>query len=562
MSNFSDNMQDVKRFLKKMSSKLIKKIVIIVAPFVAIIILLGGAYDALMEGYSEKVSDYVVNNAVIPTPYGDGSFSIPPETIEGLKKVLEESGIELEKLNIKDEHIEKMYAAELVSQTINTAMQGEVEGKYYGRVYLSKLTGTNTTQPMTYIPSLNDLKAKIADQSLSLDEVSKLYTVEGDTLWLVNITEVKDGNGTVISREAATTPINYKDQISQYTMPFEFLADLAAITRNIEFVMQIANKVINETYIQMVVMQTEIVTENKVTYTWTDVHEEYTQTETKTTDPNTGQVTITQGEKMGGEPVEVERSSVETQITTTIESRIGVMLAKTWIINKGQGYDRITGEKQETTIPDTDPSNIIEPSEVPEIQREQTNDAVQGVGTNSRTTNYRYTRDYKKDEKKSVYIGVQTTTCEPSGEVTEEDKSQEIVDLINTPYEVPGEGKLSARGNLESGFEIFANMLKKSSRTEKLEKIMRYIMFVLTGDRSYGVTSLDFSIFAPNTFSIYSSGIIGNTLEDKLWFSLRNMGYSEYAVAGLMGNLKYESGGFNPSAIEGGTGEGIGLAQW
>ena len=40
------------------------------------------------------------------------------------------------------------------------------------------------------------------------------------------------------------------------------------------------------------------------------------------------------------------------------------------------------------------------------------------------------------------------------------------------------------------------------------------------------------------------------------------MGYSEIATAGAMGNIWYESGGFKPEAIEGGTGEGIGLCQW
>lgn len=56
-------------------------------------------------------------------------------------------------------------------------------------------------------------------------------------------------------------------------------------------------------------------------------------------------------------------------------------------------------------------------------------------------------------------------------------------------------------------------------------------------------------------------GIYGGTVEEKVWFSLRALGISEYAVAGVMGNIEGESS-FNPNCVEAETGEGIGLCQW
>ena len=56
--------------------------------------------------------------------------------------------------------------------------------------------------------------------------------------------------------------------------------------------------------------------------------------------------------------------------------------------------------------------------------------------------------------------------------------------------------------------------------------------------------------------------IVGGSIQAKVWVALRKLGYSEEATAGAMGNIHYESGGFNPSAIEGGTGIGAGLCQW
>lgn len=54
----------------------------------------------------------------------------------------------------------------------------------------------------------------------------------------------------------------------------------------------------------------------------------------------------------------------------------------------------------------------------------------------------------------------------------------------------------------------------------------------------------------------------GNDVTAKTWNALRKAGHSIIATAGAMGNIHYESGGFNASAIEGGSGEGLGLCQW
>lgn len=60
-----------------------------------------------------------------------------------------------------------------------------------------------------------------------------------------------------------------------------------------------------------------------------------------------------------------------------------------------------------------------------------------------------------------------------------------------------------------------------------------------------------------------ASSYTGDTIAEKTWNFLVGQGYDEIAVAGLMGNIHQESGGFNPAIVEnGGSGEGIGLIQW
>lgn len=513
MSEIPDNMQKIKTFLKKTASKFLKGALIILALFTAIIILLGSMYDALMENFSEKVSNYVQER---PVEYDvtDGSIVISEELIKELKQVLNDTGFDIDELNITDEHIKKMYAAEVVSQEINRGVPEE-EGKYYGRVYVKKLTDTDTVEPMNYVASVEDFK------KLGAEEILKSYSIEGDKLWLASINRTTDKEGNIISEEIAPISINYKNYISQYTMPFEFLIDLAAITRNIEFVMAITDKVLNETEIQIAVMQRETSTETTVNSTWTEVYEAYTQEITKTTDPNTGITTTTGGEKHYEEPKETPKEESKTEIETNITPTINVISAKTWIMDMKQSYSKVPDTK-ESDIPEDAEENIIEPSPLPDYSDTPIGE-VQGVGTNTRTQTHRFERTYKKDEKKSVHIIEKTISYEKSGSVVQNDKAKEIVELLNTRYDVPGEGTKSAMGNLESGFDIFINMLRKSPRTEKLENIMRYIMYVATGDEDYGVTSLDLSMFEPGDFSsvLTSGGALVNYIKswenDALW---------------------------------------------
>lgn len=57
----------------------------------------------------------------------------------------------------------------------------------------------------------------------------------------------------------------------------------------------------------------------------------------------------------------------------------------------------------------------------------------------------------------------------------------------------------------------------------------------------------------------------GNTIQEKVWIKLKQLGYSDLAVAAAMGNIHYESGSFDPTLVEGGYDEnigGIGICQW
>lgn len=92
--------------------------------------------------------------------------------------------------------------------------------------------------------------------------------------------------------------------------------------------------------------------------------------------------------------------------------------------------------------------------------------------------------------------------------------------------------------------------------------LTKYLVYKATG-MDDGVISFNFNEYEPKSFN--SSGeIYGNSVQEKVWFALRDAGYSEEATAGAMGNIYGESG-FDPTLIEYGQTEergGIGLCQW
>ena len=129
-------------------------------------------------------------------------------------------------------------------------------------------------------------------------------------------------------------------------------------------------------------------------------------------------------------------------------------------------------------------------------------------------------------------------------------------------YKLPSHVYECPLKNLVEGREMLFKLLRENERTQNHERLMRYLLYLLTGN-DYGVTEFDFNEFLNGSFSDVS-GIYGGTIQEKVWWALIDAGYSKEAAAGVMGNIEGESG-FSPTAIEGGknvnTG-GIGLCQW
>ncbi len=120
--------------------------------------------------------------------------------------------------------------------------------------------------------------------------------------------------------------------------------------------------------------------------------------------------------------------------------------------------------------------------------------------------------------------------------------------------------------NLKSGSNSLkvGDKVKKGNKIGKVgktgnAKIAQLHFAFLKGQSLNGAIAID----PTNLFiECNTSQLIGDDIPEKIWWFLINSGYSKISTAAAMGNIQWESGGFNPAAIEGGTGIGFGLCQW
>lgn len=137
---------------------------------------------------------------------------------------------------------------------------------------------------------------------------------------------------------------------------------------------------------------------------------------------------------------------------------------------------------------------------------------------------------------------------------------------IKVKYQIPTSKKYDAPiDNVLSAEEMLYDQLERSENTQTHAQIMRYLvaLYKADGDTTKVDVTLDLSIFETSSFNSIGT-IEGGTIQEKVWNALINAGFSEYAAAGALGNIHYESS-FNASAVEGGYDEntgGIGICQW
>ncbi|MEI3395626.1 MAG: phage tail tip lysozyme [Clostridia bacterium] len=411
-----------------------------------------------------------------------------------------------------------------------------IENKGYGTMIDGTSSISTTVESkvidLKYVP-LDQFENDITNnpekalEEFSLDENYKLVTAT----W-----NYSEGTLTVTKN---TTSLDYKSVLSKYTMPMEYLLSWYIDTQNKEFVTNLAQLAIDSEFVIM--LEDNISTTRTIT-----TKEEASQTQQE--DQN-GEYSI------NVENVDLHQTDKDTKVTERVSSKLELIYADTWFVkfdNKlllEQTSKNI--QKANGTVTQNDSAATATSVNTDEWSEKETKTQtrVEDDGTEV-TEEVEVTKNYKKET--TTQITTETTSISneyKAGESQITGNEQKFVKLYKN---YPTEGWLT--------LDWLIGILEDNSKTANLVDITKYLVYKASGEDT-GVITFDFSEYAPKSFNT-STGIYGGTIQEKVWFALRDLGYSEISVAGAMGNIHWESGGFNPSLIEGGSGEGIGLIQW
>ena len=582
----------IKLAASKKGKKQIKKMIImaIVKALIPIVIIcsLAGAVFVIFDAVGDVVQNVISKVADFFTIDNDGAIVIDDNQIDEIINGISGLGVKMEDLKLlgdvdytKDDiqeenqkalrkYIREFYEAQAMTQTLNTKPGWISEnylhgGKPYGTVYVYRTAGEKNAGTGT------QLKYKAYDEMVKLKdsgnttEILKYFSTNDGKLVVpayTTTTVVKDNKQVSNNTSITLREVDYKSAISQYTTSMNFFVYLTLITQNPEFLSAVTDLVKNSE-IRLTVIDTDTTSVDTETYTYTKhIHKKWKQW--KVTNPDTGE----------GEyelKAKVTKKDVTETTTTTITSKVPttkVTYVKTWFCEQNISYeldDDVDSDRAENyNYADDEP----EPTLVGE-----------GEVTWKTGQKWTYSSHNKiKRYKDGVAGGVVSRLGEKgsqgildlngNGKVDSNERVDEnstFIGLLDNKFKIPNSSRYdSAGGNIISGAQIIFYLLEKDSSSQNLEQILKYALYLYSG-RDYGVTNLNWSLFqAGNVINLgtTSSAIYGSSIEDKVWFTLKSAGYSDEAVAGAMGNIKYESGGFNPSAIEGGTGVGFGLCQW
>lgn len=354
------------------------------------------------------------------------------------------------------------------------------------------------------------------------NKVLKVFTLD-DNNNLVTATWSLLENGSIEYKK--NSAMSFKTMLQKYIMPYEYLLYFYMDTNETEFSEKLAEEV----------FKTEIVIA---------VQDNVTTTRRKemTTEKQVATISDYSYEK---------QISSKTITTETCTPKIEVTYADAWCVKY---YKENSYSKKALDWKDGEEEKIINikgkvtTSNVPSTTGDQV--VLYGVGNtherdeDGREITYRYTK-YQRTDTVQDTMSIQYDT----GDAKVEGNANKFVKLYN---ETKMYKLVRKNGYL---YKIIEN----NEKTANLLDLTKYLIYEATGISS-GVKEYDFSEFDLNSYSSIT-GIYGSTLQEKVWFTLRRAGFSEYAVAGVMGNIEAESG-FNAGSIEEGNGIGIGICQW
>ena len=369
------------------------------------------------------------------------------------------------------------------------------------------------------------------------------FSINGDNVALCKFSVIethKEADVPYSTTTASIVEIPYKNLISQYSTPVSFFIALGSCARTPEFIDEVAEHV-KDCKIELEVCYTENVTERTIETSWKENTAKYIK---------------------GVEDDDSQRNSWKNEvsekiITTEYIPQLKIKSVDTWIVKKEIDNEYVTGEFGEEIV--------VEEEEIGDEEKKDPKWDKLSDEKKKKKKNEVEEVTWKTNQKKVIKEKYKTNAHREGHTSIYVDKLKEknsFIKLLKKGYYSPYPTEKRIPGEmLEGSASMLFSLLQQNPETADLEQVMRYAMYLYNGN-DYGVTELE----RDKMFGDFQSvgGIYGSSIEEKIWFALKNLGYSDVAVWGAMGNISWESGGFKPEIVEKGTGGkgGIGLIQW
>lgn len=448
----------------------------------------------------------------------------------------------------------------------------------------------------------NELKNKFTlDQENNLIIVGKSYTKK-----VVEYSEYAEAEGKVDGDENSYTytigvkRVNFQNIVSKYSMPFELELAFLLVTTNSGFTEAIAD-LAKDSKIIIDIQDNTNTTEYEEVYNYTanfriEKKVSYTVRETRIEEgtiekiDENGIVHTVRGPVEKTEDVTkweypkteetIDVNAYSTITTTYVNTSIELCVknVEMWFADYTSEYTNKQEEETNTeTIEGEDDEDY---TEVDDYHNLNYNFSFPAGSWNHTEETWFYEKQTNKNT--IVTTTITTTAYEKVGDGEVEERPEKFLSLLKIDPDtgkfdlenfsnntqlvrystINSANEVSPEDKLLTGQEVLYELLESNTNTINLVDIVKYLIGIYEGRIAPGSSEIDFSIYEPSIFRNSNNIYYGGTIQEKVWYALKDLGYSDIAIAGAMGNIDYESGGFSAEIVEKESGNGIGLCQW
>ena len=498
----------------------IKKLIITILPYIGIfflILLVIGVQNAIQHMIqstftsifnSGSSSSASASNQSMISIDEFGAYKVSIDSFaDNIKNNLEEKNMSLENLNLITEDfenlLEKYVKAEFQTMLPKTGNSGnDLDGnviikrqfadgrglknlKYISyQEFTNKINNQDSSVVENFSINPENFHLMIADQSA---EVQTFYDYDGKLIDTMNTS-----SGITIAGDPEEG-IDYLPLIQNYGAPFNFFLSMHMITLNSNFMNDLVELVLkNDSPIVLTYVDSSI--EETATNNYSGIHSEYVQTRTMKKDEKTGDwemvlpyetettnqqnVDSTNIKKYISKYPEVKIEDYWKVHTKRSSGKIYVTSADTWIKNTEKKIEKNTQDKTEQTTPENPEmqeysTSLTEIKENDDEKEDLKTDENEIKRKYSYSTLEQYTYTVTTINEGTLYTVIDNIDGNKN-------KVNEIIEFIKKYPDVID--------NIKGSPSQLIYFLEKDESTQKLAKVMRYVIFQLTGLK-YGITS-------------------------------------------------------------------------